>query len=256
MPNRMVGVLAHHSLMSGRQYDHPSGYYVSSSRHRKRERDSSPHRYHNGDHGSRRIRYDPHERRNEHRHEDRGRYYRHDARDGRDTRRHYEHRRAHPNPQPTTNQPQPVHQPLVSTTTPEPPAFLSMPWIHVRDISVYEKTAQIGEGTYGQVFKGKEKVTGWTTNESIVALKKVRMESEREGFPVTATREIKILTRLDHPNIVKLKEMVTSKNSVYLVFEYLEFDMAGLMHNQSFSLQLSHSFFSIIHPIKVDESTS
>ena len=45
----------------------------------------------------------------------------------------------------------------------------------------------------------------------IVALKKVRMDNEKEGFPITAIREIKILKSLDHKNVIKLKEIVTSK---------------------------------------------
>ena len=45
----------------------------------------------------------------------------------------------------------------------------------------------------------------------MVALKKVRLENEREGFPITAVREIKILRQLDHPNIVNLMEIVTDK---------------------------------------------
>jgi len=46
---------------------------------------------------------------------------------------------------------------------------------------------------------------------NLVALKKVRLENEVEGFPITAVREIKILRQLNHPNIVKLIEIVTDK---------------------------------------------
>ena len=45
----------------------------------------------------------------------------------------------------------------------------------------------------------------------MVALKKVRLENEKEGFPITAVREIKILRQLNHENIVNLKEIVTDK---------------------------------------------
>ena len=45
----------------------------------------------------------------------------------------------------------------------------------------------------------------------MVALKKVRLENEKEGFPITAVREIKILRQLNHPNIVNLMEIVTDK---------------------------------------------
>lgn len=45
----------------------------------------------------------------------------------------------------------------------------------------------------------------------LVALKKVRTDNEKEGFPITAVREIKILRQLNHQNIVNLKEIVTDK---------------------------------------------
>lgn len=95
----------------------------------------------------------------------------------------------------------------------------------------FEKLAQIGEGTYGQVFMAKEIETGET-----VALKKILMDKEKEGFPITAIREIKILNKLHHENVVKLKEIVTApgecgnkyKGSIYMVFEYMDHDLAGL----------------------------
>lgn len=42
-------------------------------------------------------------------------------------------------------------------------------------------------------------------------MKKVRLENEKEGFPITAVREIKILRQLNHKNIVNLREIVTDK---------------------------------------------
>ena len=62
----------------------------------------------------------------------------------------------------------------------------------------YDKLSKIGEGTYGYVFKARNKVT----NE-IVALKKIKLENEDEGVPSTAMREISILKELNHPSIVK-----------------------------------------------------
>ncbi|KAF9623644.1 hypothetical protein IFM89_003676 [Coptis chinensis] len=108
-----------------------------------------------------------------------------------------------------------------------------------RSVDCFEKLEQIGEGTYGQVFMAKEIRTG-----EIVALKKIRMDNERERFPITAIREIKILKKLHHDNVIKLKEIVTSpgperddhgkidgnkyKGSIYMVFEYMDHDLTGL----------------------------
>jgi len=61
----------------------------------------------------------------------------------------------------------------------------------------YEKLEKIGEGTYGVVYKAKDKDTG-----DIVALKKFRMGNEDEGVPSTALREIALLKEIQHPNTV------------------------------------------------------
>merc|ERR1719326_849374 len=100
-----------------------------------------------------------------------------------------------------------------------------------RSVDIFEKIEQVGEGTYGQVYKARNKETG-----EVVALKRVRMDNEKEGFPITAIREIKILKILNHKNVVRLKEIVTSKasdynqgkGSIYMVMEFCEHDLTGL----------------------------
>ncbi|CAN1246806.1 Cyclin-dependent kinase C-2 [Linum grandiflorum] len=109
-----------------------------------------------------------------------------------------------------------------------------------RTVDKFEKLEQIGEGTYGQVYMAREIATG-----EIVALKKIRMDNEREGFPITAIREIKILKKLHHDNVIQLKEIVTSpgnianvehtfadnnkyRGGIYMVFEYMDHDLTGL----------------------------
>ena len=64
---------------------------------------------------------------------------------------------------------------------------------------------QVGEGTFGKVYKARN-----NTTQAFVALKRVRMEAERDGFPVTAMREIKLLQSLRHDNVVRLHEMMVS----------------------------------------------
>ncbi|KAJ0544252.1 putative protein-serine/threonine kinase CMGC-CDK-PITSLRE family [Helianthus annuus] len=61
-------------------------------------------------------------------------------------------------------------------------------WPSCRHVTEYERLGKINEGTYGVVHKARDKKTG-----EVVALKKVKLGSDREGFPVTALREINIL---------------------------------------------------------------
>ena len=63
----------------------------------------------------------------------------------------------------------------------------------------FQKLEKIGEGTYGVVYKALDRVTN-----QYVALKKIRLETESEGVPSTAIREISLLKELEHDNVVKL----------------------------------------------------
>lgn len=131
----------------------------------------------------------------------------------------------------------------------------------------YEKVEKIGEGTYGVVYKARDKVT----NETI-ALKKIRLEQEDEGVPSTAIREISLLKEMQHSNIVKyevnaivdnwfsmmtlvnnfdwylllrrLQDVVHSEKRLYLVFEYLDLDLKKHMDS-------TPDFSKDLHMIKV-----
>ncbi|XP_068833484.1 cyclin-dependent kinase 3 isoform X4 [Capricornis sumatraensis] len=91
-------------------------------------------------------------------------------------------------------------------------------------MDVFQKVEKIGEGTYGVVYKAKNKETG-----QLVALKKIRLDLETEGVPSTAIREISLLKELKHPNIVRLLDVVHSEKKLYLVFEFLSQDLKKYM---------------------------
>ncbi|KAJ9559836.1 hypothetical protein OSB04_004996 [Centaurea solstitialis] len=95
-----------------------------------------------------------------------------------------------------------------------------------RSADSYEMLNKIGQGTYSSVYRARDLQT-----DKIVAVKKVRfvnMDPESVRF---MAREICILRRLDHPNVMKLQAIVTSRFSgtLYLVFDYMEHDLAGLL---------------------------
>ncbi|CAH8340637.1 unnamed protein product [Eruca vesicaria subsp. sativa] len=95
-----------------------------------------------------------------------------------------------------------------------------------RDVNEYQKLCKINEGTYGVVYKAKDRKT-----EEIVALKMIKMNMEDEyGFPLTSLREINILLSCNHPSIVNVKEVVVGNgDSVFMVMEHLEHDLRGVM---------------------------
>ncbi|RHY23912.1 hypothetical protein DYB32_009030 [Aphanomyces invadans] len=134
-------------------------------------------------------------------------------------------------------------------------------------IDVYEKIECIGAGTYGQVFLASHRDTG-----EKVALKKIRSLNEVQGLPVTTIREIKVLKAINHPNVVGLREVIVTNEletgdldddpdsdipgekaavgpvpmdfscgCIYLVLEYVEHDLTGLLDRQyPHTAQLCH----------------
>ncbi|CAN7134504.1 unnamed protein product [Brassica rapa subsp. narinosa] len=97
-------------------------------------------------------------------------------------------------------------------------------WIP-RKADSFEKLEKIGQGTYSSVYKARDLETS-----QIVALKKVRFANMDPDSVRFMAREIIILRRLDHPNVMKLEGLITSRvsGSMYLIFEYMEHDLAGL----------------------------
>ena len=113
-----------------------------------------------------------------------------------------------------------------------PPEFAASDSVYYRKPG---NESVVGSGTYGKVFKAIHVYT-----KSLVALKKIRMEGEKDGFPVTAVREIKLLQSLKHDNVVSLQEVMVEKNDCFMVFEYLSHDLTGLLNHPTFKLEHAH----------------
>ncbi|XP_036176568.1 cyclin-dependent kinase 11B-like [Myotis myotis] len=95
-----------------------------------------------------------------------------------------------------------------------------------RSVEEFQCLNRIEEGTYGVVYRAKDKKTG-----EIVALKRLKMEKEKEGFPITSLREISTILKAQHPNIVTVREIVVGSNmdKIYIVMNYVEHDLKSLM---------------------------
>ncbi|KAJ4430963.1 hypothetical protein ANN_19556 [Periplaneta americana] len=97
---------------------------------------------------------------------------------------------------------------------------------------------RIEEGSYGVVFRAMDKHT-----EEVVALKRLKMDKEKEGFPITSLREINTLLKAQHPNIVTVREIVMGSNmdKIFIVMDYVEHDLKSLMA----SMKQKNQFFSL-----------
>ncbi|SMR56722.1 unnamed protein product [Zymoseptoria tritici ST99CH_3D1] len=114
-------------------------------------------------------------------------------------------------------------------------------------ISEYEVMKEkLGEGTFGVVSKARSKRTS-----KIFALKKILMHNEKEGFPITALREVKLLKMLSHPNILRLEEMAVErmaadekgskgrkKATLYMVTPYMDHDLSGMLTNPDINFSM------------------
>lgn len=107
-------------------------------------------------------------------------------------------------------------------------------------IGEYEMMQKLGEGTFGEVHKARHRGTS-----KIYALKKILMHNEKDGFPITALREIKLLKMLSHDNVLKLEEMAVERPKgegrrrgiLYMVTPYMDHDLSGLLDNPDVRFQ-------------------
>lgn len=97
-----------------------------------------------------------------------------------------------------------------------------------RPVSEFEKITKLGSGSFGIVYQARDTKSG-----EIVAMKKLLMDKEKEGLSKCYLREISILQKLKHHNIVNLKEIVVGKTleSIFLVMEYCEQDLQTVIEN-------------------------
>lgn len=95
-----------------------------------------------------------------------------------------------------------------------------------RSVDEFKCLNRIEEGTYGIVFRARDQRT-----DEIVALKRLKMEKEKEGFPITSLREINTLLKGQHPNIVTVREIVvgTNMDKIFIVMDFVEHDLKSLM---------------------------
>ena len=180
-----------------------------------------------------------HER--ERRDDRKGREYRDDRRDHREHRDRQDYRddrrseREHRREQVREPSPPVMVKKIMKRIKPKP----TLPKEFAESTSVYYRKpgneSVVGSGTYGKVFKAIHVYT-----KNLAALKKIRMDGEKDGFPVTAVREIKLLQSLKHENVVCLQEVMVEHNDCFMVFEYLSHDLTGLLNHPTFKLEHAH----------------
>lgn len=98
-------------------------------------------------------------------------------------------------------------------------------------LSTYSKMNVLGAGTYSTVYKGKSRLTN-----KLVALKEIRLEKD-EGVPFTAIREVSLLKELIHANIITLHDFIYAKNSLTLVFEFVDYDLSHYMTKSDYKIE-------------------
>lgn len=104
-----------------------------------------------------------------------------------------------------------------------------IPLIHgCRSVDHYEPLNKVDEGSFGEVFRARDRDTG-----EIVALKRVKMQrsASTEGFPIVALRETNILLSMEHENIIRVREMVVgrSPDDVYMVMDFMDHDLKDVL---------------------------
>lgn len=86
----------------------------------------------------------------------------------------------------------------------------------------FDSYHQIGEGTFGRVYRARS-----LKLSKLCAVKRIQIDPHA-GFPFTTIREIRILKKLTHPNIVPLLDVFIKSGEMFISMEYLPYDLSGL----------------------------
>ncbi|KAG2173857.1 hypothetical protein INT43_005277 [Umbelopsis isabellina] len=142
-------------------------------------------------------------------------------------------------PQPTVEpqeqaRPKPIDETIsapispVRRVVPPAPKPIAVSLHSCRHVDNYEKLNRIEEGAYGIVFRARDRKSG-----DIVALKKFKLDKEKNGFPVTSLREIRTLMLAKHPNIVNIREIVVGDkfDQIFMVMDFIDHDLKSLMED-------------------------
>ncbi|XP_077990847.1 serine/threonine-protein kinase MAK-like isoform X2 [Glandiceps talaboti] len=90
----------------------------------------------------------------------------------------------------------------------------------------YQFMKQLGDGTYGSVILGKSNETG-----EMVAIKKMKKKFYSWDECMNL-REVKSLKKLNHANVVKLKEVIRENDHLYFIFEYMKENLYQMMKDR------------------------
>ncbi|KAG8133315.1 hypothetical protein E2320_011116, partial [Naja naja] len=90
----------------------------------------------------------------------------------------------------------------------------------------YTTLKQLGDGTYGSVLMGKSNESG-----ELVAIKRMKRKFYSWDECMNL-REVKSLKKLNHANVIKLKEVIRENDHLYFVFEYMKENLYQLMRDR------------------------
>ncbi|XP_050552552.1 cyclin-dependent kinase 11B-like [Spodoptera frugiperda] len=126
-------------------------------------------------------------------------------------------------------------QDIIDVDSPFHPAFQSC-----RSVDEFQYLYKIDEGSFGVIHGAKDKQTG-----ELVALKHLKKINEREGYTIAARRELEILHKMRHPNIVADCGLAStpSNEQVFIVMELVNYDLKAFMDTMYSNMQL----FSVEH---------